>query len=80
MDQALGLGLLNLSRSDLRVRPEAADITEAEIEAELDRRQQARGAKDFTLSDQIRDALAARGVEVMDGDALRWEWRVALDD
>ena len=80
MDQALGLDLINLCRSNLRVRPETAELTEAEIEAELDRRQQARAAKDFALSDQIRDALAARGVEVMDGDPLRWDWQVALDD
>ena len=23
--------------------------------------------------------LIAQGVEVMDGDPLRWEWRIALD-
>jgi cysteinyl-tRNA synthetase len=32
------------------------------------------------LSDSIRDDLSARGVEVMDGDLLRWEWKLALDD
>ncbi len=78
MDTALGLNLLNLTRADLRLRPKSATITEAEIEAELDRRQQARAAKDFAASDAIRDALAARGVEVMDGDPLRWEWKVDL--
>jgi cysteinyl-tRNA synthetase len=78
MDQVLGLNLLNLTRADLRVRPKDAVVEEAEIEAELDRRQQARVDKDFAASDAIRDALLARGVEVMDGDPLRWEWRVAL--
>jgi cysteinyl-tRNA synthetase len=78
MDTALGLNLLTLTRADLRLRPKSATITEAEIEAELDRRQQARAAKDFAASDAIRDALAARGVEVMDGDPLRWEWKVDL--
>ncbi|MFT3966799.1 MAG: cysteine--tRNA ligase, partial [Sphingobium sp.] len=79
MDEALGLKLATITRADLRVRPKDAVIGEAEIEAELDRRQQARADRDFATSDAIRDALAARGVEVMDGDPLRWEWRVALE-
>lgn len=77
-DQALGLNLLTISRADLRVRPKDAQIRPEEIEAELDRRQTARAEKDFALSDEIRDALIARGVEVMDGDPLRWDWRLAL--
>lgn len=77
-DQALGLNLLTISRADLRVRPKDAQITSEEIEAELDRRQTARAEKDFALSDEICDALIARGVEVMDGDPLRWDWRLAL--
>jgi len=78
MDAALGLMLGTITRADLRVRPKDATIAEMEIEAELDRRKQARADKDFAASDAIRDALIARGVEVMDGDPLRWEWRVAL--
>ncbi|MCE7798579.1 cysteine--tRNA ligase [Sphingobium sufflavum] len=78
MDAALGLKLATITRADLRVAPKDAAITQAEIEAELDRRKQAREDKDFAASDAIRDALIARGVEVMDGDPLRWEWRVAL--
>jgi cysteinyl-tRNA synthetase len=78
-DSVLGFGLLDLTRADLRIRPKDAQITEAEIEAELDRRQAARAEKDFATSDAIRDALAARGVEVMDGDPLRWEWAISLD-
>ena len=39
--------------------------------------QQARAAKDFATSDAIRDELAAKGVEVMDGDPLGWEWRLS---
>ena len=77
-DQALGLNLLQLSRADLRITPKDAQTTPAEVEAELDRRQNARAEKDFALSDQIRDALAERGVDVMDGDPLRWEWRPRL--
>jgi len=48
------------------------------VETRLDERQQARAAKDFARSDTIRDELAAGGVEVMDGDPLHWEWKVAL--
>ncbi|MDZ4276955.1 MAG: cysteine--tRNA ligase [Erythrobacter sp.] len=77
-DQVLGLNLLNLKlKEDLRIRPKAATITEAEIETALDRRREARAAKDFTTSDAIRDELGAAGVEVMDGDPLGWEWRLA---
>ena len=76
MDAVLGLELLALSRTDLRIRPKAATITEAEIEAQLARRKEARAAKDFAASDAIRDELAARGVEVMDGDPLGWEWKL----
>jgi cysteinyl-tRNA synthetase len=76
MDDILGLNLLNLTREDLRIRPITATITEAEIEAALARRKEARAAKDFTASDAIRDELAAAGVEVMDGDPLGWEWKL----
>jgi cysteinyl-tRNA synthetase len=76
MDQVLGLNLLSLNRADLRIRPKAAAITEAEIEAILARRKEARAAKDFAASDALRDELAARGVEVMDGDPLGWEWKL----
>ncbi|TCD04871.1 cysteine--tRNA ligase [Erythrobacteraceae bacterium CFH 75059] len=76
MDRVLGLDLLNLTRADLRIRPKAAQITEAEIKAALERRREARAAKDFATSDAIRDELAAQGVEVMDGDPLGWEWKL----
>ena len=76
MDAVLGLQLLTLSRADLRVRPKAASIDEDAIEAILVRRKAARAAKDFAASDALRDELAAAGVEVMDGDALGWDWRL----
>ncbi|MDP3673750.1 MAG: cysteine--tRNA ligase [Novosphingobium sp.] len=59
-----------------RVRPKSATITEAEIEAALTRRKDARAAKDFVTSDKLRDELTAAGVEVMDGDPLGWDWRL----
>ncbi len=76
MDKILGLGLLTLTRQHLRIRPKAAVITEAEIETALAARKEARAAKDFTKSDAIRDDLIAKGVEVMDGDPLGWDWKL----
>ena len=39
-------------------------------------RKAARAEKDFARSDALRDDLAARGVDVMDGDPLGWEWKL----
>lgn len=76
MDTVLGLNLMNLTRADLRVRPKAATITEEDIETALLLRKEARAAKDFAKSDAIRDDLIAKGVEVMDGDPLGWDWKL----
>ena len=76
IDQILGLELETLTRADLRLRPKAATITEEEIEQKLDLRQQAKADKDFAAADSIRDELIAQGVELMDGDPLRWEWSI----
>lgn len=76
MDAVLGLDLLTLNRADLRIRPKAVSISEDEIEANLAARKEARAAKDFATSDRLRDELAARGVEVMDGDPLGWDWKL----
>jgi cysteinyl-tRNA synthetase len=76
MDRVMGLNLGHLQRTDLRLRPKTATITEAEIEAVLTQRKEARAAKDFATSDRLRDELAAQGVEVMDGDVLGWDWRL----
>ena len=76
MDGVLGLGLLDLTRTDLRLRPAKAEAVESEIETALTRRKAARAAKDFATSDAIRDELAAQGVEVMDGDPIGWEWKL----
>ena len=75
-DEAFGLGLAMLTRTDLRVRPATAPLTEADIETHLAARKEARAAKDFARSDAIRDALTAAGVEVMDGDPLGWDWKI----
>ncbi len=78
IDDLLGLNLITLSRQDLRIRPKAAVITEAEIETALAARKAARAAKDFAKSDAIRDDLIAKGVEVMDGDPLGWDWKLDI--
>lgn len=76
MDAVMGLGLFDLTRADLRLRPKAATITQEAIDQALNRRLAARADKDFATSDAIRDELSAAGVEVMDGDPLGWEWRL----
>ena len=76
MDEVLGFRLASFSRSSLRIRPNSAVIEEADIEAALAERKEARAAKDFAKSDAIRDDLIAKGVEVMDGDPLGWDWRL----
>ena len=76
MDAVLGLDLFALTRAEMRLRPLNAQIEEAEIEDVLARRKQARADKDFATSDALRDELATRGVEVMDGDPLGWEWKL----
>ncbi len=77
-DAVLGLDLGTIRREDLRIRPVTATIDEATIAARLSDRRDARAAKDFGTSDAIRDELAAAGVEVMDGDSLGWDWKIAL--
>jgi cysteinyl-tRNA synthetase len=78
MDKVLGLNLMALTRQDLRVRPKAATITEEDIDTALTARKEARAAKDFAKSDAIRDDLIAKGVEVMDGDPLGWDWKLDI--
>ncbi|TPG55168.1 cysteine--tRNA ligase [Sphingomonas glacialis] len=77
-DAVLGLELVTLKRAELRLRPTSATLDESAIDAQLAARKDARAAKDFAASDAIRDALASAGVEVMDGDPLGWDWKLAL--
>jgi cysteinyl-tRNA synthetase len=77
-DAVLGLDLATIRREDLRIRPVSAMIDEPTIASRLADRRDARAAKNFELSDAIRDELAAAGVEVMDGDSLGWDWKIAL--
>ncbi len=76
MDEVLGLNLLTLRREDLRVRPANCGIEESAIEQQLHLRTKAKADKNFPAADAIRNELVAQGVEVMDGDALGWEWKI----
>ncbi len=76
MDDVLGLGLLTLARSDLRIRPKDAAADDGAVAEKLAAREQARAARDFARSDALRGDLAEMGVEVMDGDPLGWEWKL----
>ena len=76
-DAVLGLNLATIRREDLRIRPVSATIDEETITARLADRRDARAAKEFERSDAIRDELAEVGVEVMDGDSLGWDWKIA---
>jgi cysteinyl-tRNA synthetase len=76
--EVLGFDLIKLKRKDLRIRPKSAVITEVEIAAALEDREAARATKDFATSDRIRDDLIAKGVEVMDGDPLGWDWKLTI--
>jgi cysteinyl-tRNA synthetase len=72
---ALGLGLLTLEPEDLALKPAGRTLGEAEIEARLAERQQARKAKDFARADALRDALLAEGVALRDEPGgTAWEW------
>lgn len=77
-DAVLGLELVTLKRAALRLRPVDATLADSDVDALLAARRDARAAKDFSRSDAIRDELAAAGVEVMDGDPLGWDWKLAL--
>lgn len=55
-------------------------ITIPEIETAIRDRNDARNRKDFKASDDIRNRLAARGIELMDGkDSTTWGIKLAAD-
>jgi cysteinyl-tRNA synthetase len=48
-------------------------LSDTQIDAKIDKRNQARNNKDFDLSDQIRDELAELGIILEDNaDATTW--------
>ncbi len=63
MDKVLGLGMAEMVEDAAAM----ADDDVAEIEKLIIERKEARAAKDFARSDEIRDDLAARGIILEDG-------------
>ncbi|HYG09563.1 MAG TPA: cysteine--tRNA ligase [Pyrinomonadaceae bacterium] len=52
------------------------EMLDAEIQALIDERQEARHRRDFSRADEIRDELAARGITLEDTrDGVRWKRR-----
>ena len=67
-DKVLGLDLVSEAE-------ESADSLDAEIEALIQKRQEARKNKDWATADQIRDELAARNIKLIDTpDGIKWEY------
>ena len=67
--QKLGrqLGLLTEEAADFfQSQPSQSDLTVEQIEALIEERKQARAQKNFQRSDEIRDALQAQGIELLD--------------
>jgi len=53
---------------------EAAELIDADIEALIEERQEARRNRNFARSDEIRDELAAKGIILEDTkDGVRWK-------
>ena len=78
MDEILGLRLDSLSRAELRIRPAAATLSEAEVEAQVAARRMFRNDKKFAEADRVRSLLEKASVAVLDGNSLGWEWRITV--
>jgi cysteinyl-tRNA synthetase len=79
LGETLGLFGRRPAEALLAIRDRAAarlGIDRAEVEAQLAERAEARKAKDFARGDAIRDALAARGIAIMDGPQGT-TWKIA---
>ena len=79
-DQVLGLGLLRLTRRNLRSKSLKAlapiPVVTSDIDVLVRARRLLKQSKNFEAADQIRLALEYWGVEVMDGDPLGWDWKL----
>jgi cysteinyl-tRNA synthetase len=66
-------GVLGLE-AEMKTEKSVSDgLSDAEIEAKIQERQQARIAKNFELSDRIRDELLSQGITLIDSrDGTRW--------
>jgi cysteinyl-tRNA synthetase len=71
--QALRSMMVDLAGSAVLGLRDPRAILSPVVEVALDARQRARQAKDFAMSDVIRDGLAAAGIEVRDTpDGMEW--------
>ena len=76
--RVLGLDVSSFSRRTLRkTRPEMAGLKAAEVENLIRARTILKKKKMFAETDAIRQLLDESGVDVMDGDPLGWDWKVA---
>jgi len=75
-DAVLGIGLTDLSPSDLDLRRSDARLSDQEVDELVAERNAARAARDFGRSDAIRDELTEAGVLVEDraGGISTWRW------
>ncbi|MBD2529192.1 cysteine--tRNA ligase [Nostoc flagelliforme FACHB-838] len=65
-------GVLGLE-AEIEAETHTNGLTDAEIEAKIQQRQEARKAKNFAESDRIRDELQAEGITLIDSrDGTRW--------
>jgi cysteinyl-tRNA synthetase len=78
MDAAVGLNLLTSDRTELRVRPNSAQLTVEHVEASIAFRKELRAQQNYPALDRNREDLIASGVEVMDGDPLGWDWKIEI--
>jgi cysteinyl-tRNA synthetase len=76
MDAVVGLNLLTTDRVELRIRPCDAQLSVDHIEASIAFRRELRAQQNYPALDRNRDDLIAKGVEVMDGDPLGWDWKL----
>jgi cysteinyl-tRNA synthetase len=79
-DQVFGLGLLRLTRRNLRSTAIKAvsptPLINADIDAAVRTRRLLKQARNFEAADTLRSVLESWGVEVMDGDPLGWDWKL----
>ena len=73
-------GVLGLQHEMAEAQPlggegtDAAGLSDAEIEAQIEARKTAKAAKDFATADGIREALKAQGIELIDKPGGLTEW------
>ena len=72
-DRVLSLGLIEAAAAARQNAP-AADVDVAKIEELIEKRTEARAAKDWATADAIRDELKAMHIVIKDSkDGVSWE-------